>query len=287
MNLDFADVRSVMKGMGEAMMGTGRAEGENRAIEAAKAAISSPLLENVDINGSKAVLVNVLGREVGLEDTASAMQYIQDAAGPNAHVIFGYGNDESMGDTLQVTVIATGFNPDSIRRHPAAVVEVAAPVDQPVEEETVVEETVVEETWESTPSMADEFNEVAATIEAARPQVTEADDRVSALMDDLTEVMEDKEAAQVAESPGVFLARAAAGGGADVVMPSEPASAAVPEEPVQSFLRPVGTQSIGEVERPAWPARPSAVNRSVAAGIGPDNPKDDLMAPAYTRKYMD
>jgi len=109
-NLDFADVRTVMKGMGEAMMGTGRAEGENRAIEAAKAAISSPLLENVDIAGSQAVLVNVIGREVGLQDTAAAMQYIQDAAGPQAHVIFGYGTDDAMGDTLQVTVIATGFH---------------------------------------------------------------------------------------------------------------------------------------------------------------------------------
>ena len=78
-NLDFADVRSVMKDMGVAIMGTGRAEGENRAVEAAKAAISSPLLEDVEIAGSKAVLVNVLGREVELHDTAAAMQYIQDA----------------------------------------------------------------------------------------------------------------------------------------------------------------------------------------------------------------
>ncbi len=108
-NLDFADVRSVMKGMGEAMMGTGRAEGENRALEAARAAISSPLLEDIDIAGSQAVLVNVLGREVGLQDTAAALQFIQDAAGPQAHVIFGYGTDAAMGDTLQVTVIATGF----------------------------------------------------------------------------------------------------------------------------------------------------------------------------------
>ena len=108
-NLDFADVRTVMKDMGQAMMGTGRAEGENRAVEAARAAISSPLLEDVDIHGSRAVLVNVLGREVGLQDTAAAMEYIQEAAGPQAHVIFGYGNDESMGDTLQLTVIATGF----------------------------------------------------------------------------------------------------------------------------------------------------------------------------------
>ena len=135
-NLDFADVRSVMKGMGEAMMGTGRAEGEDRAVEAAKAAISSPLLENVDINGSKAVLVNVLGREVGLQDTAAAMQYIEDAAGSEAHVIFGYGNDESMGDTLQVTVIATGFNPDTVQRRPAATVvkQESAPIVEEVVE---------------------------------------------------------------------------------------------------------------------------------------------------------
>ncbi|MBU8870490.1 MAG: cell division protein FtsZ, partial [Gemmatimonadales bacterium] len=70
-NLDFADVRSVMTGMGEAMMGTGRAEGDNCAVEAARAAISSPLLEDVDIAGSQAVLVNVLGREVGLQETAA------------------------------------------------------------------------------------------------------------------------------------------------------------------------------------------------------------------------
>ena len=108
-NLDFADVRSVMTGMGEAMMGTGRADGESRAVEAARQAISSPLLEDVDIAGSQAVLVNVLGKEVGLQDTAAAMQFIQDAAGPQAHVIFGYGNDDSLEETLQVTVIATGF----------------------------------------------------------------------------------------------------------------------------------------------------------------------------------
>jgi len=114
-NLDFADVRTVMKDMGQAMMGTGRAEGPDRAVEAARAAISSPLLENVDIRGSRAVLVNVLGREVGLQDTAAAMEYIQEAAGPQAHVIFGYGNDESMGETLQLTVIATGFDAADVR----------------------------------------------------------------------------------------------------------------------------------------------------------------------------
>ncbi|MFN2370488.1 MAG: cell division protein FtsZ, partial [Candidatus Krumholzibacteriia bacterium] len=125
-NLDFADVSTVMRGMGEAMMGTGRAGGEDRALKAAQQAISSPLLENVSIAGSQAVLVNVLGAEVNLQDTAQAMEFIQDAAGPDAHVIFGYGIDESQGDTLQVTVIATGFRGGQTTRPAARVAQAAA-----------------------------------------------------------------------------------------------------------------------------------------------------------------
>jgi cell division protein FtsZ len=298
-NLDFADVRSVMKGMGEAMMGTGRAEGENRAIEAAKAAISSPLLESVDIYGSKAVLVNVLGREVGLEDTASAMQYIQDAAGPEAHVIFGYGNDDAMGDTLQVTVIATGFNPDTITRRPAATVVKAQPAIQDVLP------------LELAPG--EEFYEEAAPIIAVEPQPEEPEKRISALMNDLDEAMgqpnptpsdewtEPETASRefqpglVAEASESFLARAASAGGAYQIIPAEPAvrpateipAAALVEQVAQPFLRPVGTRNIGDVDTPEWPARQPAVNRSAASGIGPNNSRDDLMAPAYTRKYMD
>ncbi len=283
-NLDFADVRSVMKGMGEAMMGTGRAEGENRAVEAAKAAISSPLLESVDIKGSKAVLVNVLGREVGLSDTANAMQYIQDAAGPEAHVIFGYGNDESMADTLQVTVIATGFNPESMHRRSAATVAQSALPAEPDQLET-----------------PDIF---AATVEEIPETPIPA---VAEPVSEWTEIPAQEQArgtGQVAEAPREFLAQAAAAGGADVIRFAEapdevsgplnthPAGSEVPAaalggESPQPFLRPVGTRDIGEVEAPAWPAENTPVNRSVAAGIGPDNPADDLKAPAYTRKYMD
>jgi cell division protein FtsZ len=301
-NLDFADVRAVMKGMGEAMMGTGRAEGEKRAIEAAKAAISSPLLENVDINGSKAVLVNVLGREVGLEDTASAMQYIQDAAGPDAHVIFGYGNDDSMGDTLQVTVIATGFNPDTVTRRPAATLVQAEPAVQdvlPLATEPAAE--------------AQEEIPAAATVQPAPTQPAEPEQRISALMDDLDEAMGKTATApdsewtepdparrptppgQAREAAGGLLARAAAAGGAEVTFPGDPAAPSVSAGPVpaageendQPFLRPVGTRHIGEVEAPEWPAQQPAASRSAAAGIGPHNSQDDLMAPAYTRKYMD
>ena len=108
-NLDFADVRTVMRGMGVALMGTGRAEGEDRAMAAAQAAISSPLLEDVNIHGAQAVLVNLLGADIGIAEISDAMSLVQDAAGDQAHIIFGYGTDESLGDTLQVTVIATGF----------------------------------------------------------------------------------------------------------------------------------------------------------------------------------
>jgi len=292
-NLDFADVRSVMKGMGEAMMGTGRAEGEDRAIEAAKAAISSPLLENVDIHGSKAVLVNVLGREVGLQDTAAAMQYIQDAAGPDAHVIFGYGNDESMGDTLQVTVIATGFNPESMeRRHPAAVV---ATAPQPVAEQPEILETPDifaassdREEEQRIASLTEDLDQALDTSEASAPE------KVASEWSEGPLEIPAAAPAQVAEAPGEFLTRAAAGGGADVVSsvsrPShqpEAVSASLAEESSQSFLRPVGIRDIGEVEAPEWPTRPAPMNRSTASGIGPDNPADDLKAPAYTRKYMD
>jgi len=108
-NLDFADVRTVMKDSGAAIMGTGRAAGEGRATAAAEQAINSPLLENVDIHGSRAVLVYLAAGNVGREDLRGAMGYIQQAAGAEAHVFFGFANDESLGDELQVTVIATGF----------------------------------------------------------------------------------------------------------------------------------------------------------------------------------
>jgi cell division protein FtsZ len=314
-NLDFADVRSVMKGMGEAMMGTGRAEGENRAIEAARAAISSPLLENVDINGSKAVLVNVLGREVGLEDTAQAMQYIQDAAGPEAHVIFGYGNDESMGDTLQVTVIATGFNPESIKHRPAATVPAKTHVVRAVEDmpaETRVEVPAEPEPHVE-PNVAGEFNEEAATLAATRSRAGEPDGRVSIMMNDLSEAIAETPpgpdpetpaasldrqgmaAEKVSEPSESFLSRAAAARGAEVIRPAETgepgladnSAATAKEETSQPFLKPLGTQIIEPSDTPEWSGRQTSLNRSMASGIGPENPGDDLMAPAYTRKYMD
>ena len=109
-NVDFADVRTVMREMGDAVMGSGVATGENRALEAAHAAISSPLLEDVSISGAQGVLVNVTGGpSMSLFEVEEATQIIYDAAGDDANVILGAVIDETMGDEIMVTVIATGF----------------------------------------------------------------------------------------------------------------------------------------------------------------------------------
>ena len=109
-NLDFADVSAVMKDAGRAHMGVGRAAGKNKAEEAARMAISSPLLET-SINGAKGVLINVTGSmDIGLEEVETAANLVQEAADPNALIIFGATFDESMEDEICVTVIATGFD---------------------------------------------------------------------------------------------------------------------------------------------------------------------------------
>ena len=109
-NLDFADVKTIMTEQGEALMGIGIGEGENRAADAAKMAINSPLLET-SIDGAKGILLNISGSsELGIFEVNEAAQIISDAADPDANIIFGSVIDESLGDKVQITVVATGFN---------------------------------------------------------------------------------------------------------------------------------------------------------------------------------
>ena len=109
-NLDFADVRTVMKGMGMALMGTGIATGDARATEAAQRAISSPLLEDASIDGARGVLINITGGPgMTLFEVAEASNIIQQAAHEDANIIFGTVIDEAMAEAMKVTVIATGF----------------------------------------------------------------------------------------------------------------------------------------------------------------------------------
>src|SRR5579862_5245887 len=115
-NLDFADVRTIMRDAGTALMGIGSAGGENRAAEAAKIAISSPLLEE-SVEGANGILLNITGgADLGLFEVNEAAEIVQGAADANSNMIFGAVIDDAMGEDVRVTVIATGFNTDGCGR---------------------------------------------------------------------------------------------------------------------------------------------------------------------------
>jgi cell division protein FtsZ len=119
-NLDFADVRTIMRDAGSALMGIGTATGENRAAEAARAAVSSPLLETA-IDGATGILLNITGPpEIGLFEVNEAAEVVTSAADQNANVIFGAVIDDAIGDDIRVTVIATGFGGSRRRGRRAA-----------------------------------------------------------------------------------------------------------------------------------------------------------------------
>lgn len=110
-NVDFADVRTVMQDMGDALMGTGMANGEYRATEAAQNAISSPLLEGISIAGSQGVLINITASsELTMMEVDESVKIVHEAVGAEANIIFGVVLDDDLGDNMMVTVIATGFN---------------------------------------------------------------------------------------------------------------------------------------------------------------------------------
>lgn len=120
-NLDFADVKSIMQGMGMALMGAGRARGENRAIEATQQAISSPLLEEATIQGAKGVLINITGGpDLTLYEVNIASTIIREAADEDANIIFGAVIDDHMVDEMKITVIATGFGEEAVALASAA-----------------------------------------------------------------------------------------------------------------------------------------------------------------------
>ena len=120
-NLDFADVKTIMAGMGLAMMGTGVGEGENRAMEAAQRAISSPLLEGASVQGARGVIINVTGGpDLSLVEVSEASSIIQEAAHEDANIIFGAVIDPDLKGRVKLTVIATGFDRVSSSRMPAA-----------------------------------------------------------------------------------------------------------------------------------------------------------------------
>jgi len=120
-NVDFEDVKTVMKDAGAAVMGSATEEGEGRAIRAAGSAISSPLLNNVDIKGAQKILLSIMSgeeEELSMDELSDITEYIQEKAGDNAEVIFGQGIDPELGRAIRVTVIATGFEMDRLANVP-------------------------------------------------------------------------------------------------------------------------------------------------------------------------
>ena len=129
-NVDFEDVKTVMKEAGAAVMGSATEEGEGRAIRAAASAISSPLLNNVEIKGAQKILLSIMSgeeEELSMDELSEITEYIQEKAGDNAEVIFGQGIDSELGKAIRVTVIATGFEMDRLSDKTAKRVE-SAPV---------------------------------------------------------------------------------------------------------------------------------------------------------------
>jgi cell division protein FtsZ len=130
-NLDFADVRTIMRDAGSALMGIGVASGDNRAAEAARAAVSSPLLET-SIEGATGILLNITGGpDIGLFEVNEAAEVVTSAADQNANVIFGAVIDDGLGDDIRVTVIATGFGPQRRRRRREGAAEAPIPTGVP------------------------------------------------------------------------------------------------------------------------------------------------------------
>ena len=146
-NLDFADVRTIMRERGMAHMGIGMATGDKRAAEAARQAVVSPLLETT-INGAKGVLLNITGgADLGIQELSEAASIIQEYADPEANIIMGAGIDEDMGDGVRITVIATGFDaPGARTQHPPAAVN-AVQNSQPPRRPTIRDVKDQESSW--------------------------------------------------------------------------------------------------------------------------------------------
>ncbi len=146
-NLDFADVHTVMEGMGKAIMGTGEAEGEDRAKKAAMAAISNPLLDTSTIRGAEKILINITGgRDLSLFEVNDATDFIGEEVGPDANIIFGSCLNEELNGKIRVSVVATGIDATSIRPEPRKIItQDKAPE---VEPEVIAEEEAVESPYQ-------------------------------------------------------------------------------------------------------------------------------------------
>jgi cell division protein FtsZ len=152
-NLDFADVRSVMHEMGKAMMGTGEAEGDNRALEAAEKAIANPLLDGVSMQGAKGVIVSITGGEdMRLMEVDEAANYIRELVDPDANIIWGSAFNENLNGKIRVSVVATGIDNEGLSASPATQSRTPFSFSRPAVAEPVVPVSTATSLFDSTPA---------------------------------------------------------------------------------------------------------------------------------------
>jgi cell division protein FtsZ len=242
-NLDFADVRTVMSEMGKAMMGTGESEGERRSIDAAEAAISNPLLEDITMEGARGVLINITGGpDMTLFEVDEAANRIREEVDPEANILFGSTFDETMEGKLRVSVVATGIDAAEMSSLQPRPVRTARPTGQPAPAES------------ETPPKADDVADAEPTAEA---EANAAD--VPSAIEPVTPAVEEE--APQSETP---IAEAEKPAMSAVPQPAKPAPAAR-IEPSLTMQRPSTPQPVA-----AAPAAADATNPAPAPAPKPE-----------------
>ena len=276
-NLDFADVRSIMSGMGDAIMGTGVARGEHRAAEAARAAISSPLLEEIDVRGAQGVLVNISGgSNMSLHEVSEVTSLVQQTVGDDANIIFGAVVDSAMTDELRVTVIATGFGHPAVRAATTQRRNVAA---APIRPSTPAPLGRVA----ATARAHEERHVEPAAHVAPAPHVAVAPVAANAFAEAVAQVLPVRQTRF--ELPAAHVAELSAL--AQSLAPAAPAPA-VPPAPAEVQVAQVLASA--PALRPLTPPRPAPDRNdpaSSAFGAASSPSREELDRPAFLRRTMD
>jgi cell division protein FtsZ len=241
-NLDFADVRSVMHEMGKAMMGTGEAEGDGRALEAAERAIANPLLDGVSMQGAKGVIVSITGGEdMRLMEVDEAANYIRELVDPDANIIWGSAFNENLNGKIRVSVVATGIDNEGLSAAPATQTRTPFSFSRPAPEPVVAAPAPTASLFETTDSPPAEEPTAVAEPE------TEAEDDSLVLGSDFEVPEADDEATEASEekSPETNAFPSTSWAGADAlelntpadVNPPSPAPVDVAQAPVRAAPR--------------------------------------------------
>lgn len=297
-NLDFADVRSVMHEMGKAMMGTGEAEGDGRALEAAEKAIANPLLDGVSMQGAKGVIVSITGGEdMRLMEVDEAANHIRELVDPDANIIWGSAFNENLDGRIRVSVVATGIDHDASLAAPAPsssfAMSAPAPAAEPVvpsfaseDEDEPVVETDEEEPLELAEAVSDEVAEEIVEEVAAAEEVEEAADVAptpTATYDDAGEQHDSAAPSFASLTPGSAEEEAPEDElvlGGDSAQAVEAGDAAAPDAPAPRVASGGGTL----FERMSNLTRGGSKADDEDDGEGDDEPRDPLDIPRFLNR---